>query len=84
MLRIAVAALCLGVVSAGSPAWAVTAKQKMEICKFGADDQNLQGAARKSFMAKCMAKGDAPGKPAKPVAAKPKAPAEPKEAPAEE
>jgi hypothetical protein len=72
MLRIVVAAGLIGALSAISPVWAVTAKQKMETCKFGADDQNLQGAARKSFLAKCMAKGDAPGKPSKPAAAKPK------------
>ena len=78
MLRFAFAAGLVAALSVASPVWAVTAKQKMETCKFGADDQNLQGAERKSFMTKCMAKGDAPGKPAKPVAAKKK------EAPAEE
>lgn len=50
---------------------APTAKQKMETCTFGADDQKLEGAARKSFMSKCMARGDAPGKPAAKPAAKP-------------
>jgi hypothetical protein len=70
MLRFVIAAGLFAALAAGSPVWAVTAKQKMETCKFGADDQNLEGAARKSFMAKCMAKGDAPGKPATPVAKK--------------
>lgn len=43
---------------------APTAKQKMETCAFGADDQKLTGAARKSFMSKCMANKDSPrGKP---------------------
>ena len=52
------------------PALAVTPAQKKATCEFGADDQKLQGAARKSFMAKCMAPGEA--RSAKP-AAKPKA-----------
>ena len=30
------------------PAFAATSKEKMETCKFGADDQKLTGAARKS------------------------------------
>ena len=50
-----------------SPAFAVTPKEKMETCKFGADDQKLMGAARKSFMSKCMSNKDAPR--GKPVAA---------------
>ena len=49
-------------------ALAATSKQKMETCTFGADDQKLTGAARKSFMAKCMSNKDSPrGKPAKPA-----------------
>ena len=52
----------------------------METCKFGADDQKLEGAKRNAFITKCMAKAitSAPGrkvakKPAakKPVANKP-------------
>jgi hypothetical protein len=62
MLRYTVAAGLLAVLVPGTSAFAVTAKEKMETCKFGADDQNLQGAARKSFMTKCMAKADAPEK----------------------
>ena len=50
-----------------APAFAATPQQKMETCKFGADDQKLTGAARKSFMTKCMSNTDAPrGKPAMP------------------
>ena len=50
-----------------APAIAATPKQKMETCKFGADDQKLTGAARKSFMAKCMSDKDSPrGKPMPP------------------
>jgi hypothetical protein len=43
-----------------APSFAVTAKQKAAICKFGADDQKLKGAARKKFIAKCMANKDDP------------------------
>ena len=32
-----------------APSLAVTAKEKMATCKFGADDQKLQGAARAKF-----------------------------------
>ena len=52
-------------------AFAVTSKEKTETCKFGADDQKLQGAKRKSFMAKCMANKDSPR--GKPVGDAPKA-----------
>jgi hypothetical protein len=37
-----------------APASAATQEQKMETCKFGADDAKLEGAKRKTFMAKCM------------------------------
>lgn len=58
------AASCLFV----APAFAATSNEKMETCKFGADDQKLAGAARKNFMAKCMSNKDAPrGKPVKPA-----------------
>jgi hypothetical protein len=47
-----------------TPAVAATNEQKMETCKFGADDQKLEGAKRKAYMAKCMANKDSPrGKP---------------------
>jgi len=47
-----------------SPAMAATKEQKMETCTFGADEKKLTGAARKSFMAKCMSDKDSPrGKP---------------------
>jgi hypothetical protein len=61
-------AACLAAVlllDAPTPVSALTAKQKMETCRFGADDQKLTGAARKKFMANCMANRDSPrGKPA--------------------
>lgn len=63
--RLVVAIGLAAIFFAGTPAFAVTAKEKMETCKFGADDQKLAGAARKSFLTKCMANSDAPAKPAK-------------------
>ncbi len=55
-----------------TPASAATKEQKMETCKFGADDQKLTGAKRTAFMAKCMSNRDdkrGPAmKPAKPMA----------------
>jgi hypothetical protein len=41
-------------------AFAVTAKEKQETCKFGAEDQKLEGAKRNAFMAKCMSNKDSP------------------------
>jgi hypothetical protein len=37
------------------PVLAITAKDKMATCKFGADDQKLKGAKRSSFISRCMA-----------------------------
>ena len=62
MLRYVLAAAVLALVAVGAPALAVTAKEKMETCKFGADDQKLTGAARKKFLSRCMANTDAPAK----------------------
>jgi hypothetical protein len=70
MIRYAAIAAVLGVMLAGVPSFAVTAKDKMATCKFGADDQKLQGAARDAFMKKCMSNKDEPrsstGAPAEP------------------
>jgi hypothetical protein len=38
-----------------TPALAVTAKEKMETCKFGAADQKLTGKKQQDFLKKCMA-----------------------------
>jgi hypothetical protein len=40
--------------SLSAPALAVTPKQKMETCKFGADHPMLSGKARADFIKKCM------------------------------
>ena len=52
----------LAMVFLASPAAAITAQQKMETCKFGADDQKLAGAERQKFITKCMAKEPASAK----------------------
>ncbi len=52
----------------GAPARAITAKQKMETCKFGADHPDsghpLAGEARKHFIARCMLDRNDPRGPA--------------------
>jgi len=65
MLRFLMAAgLAVAMLGGVPAALAATSKQKMETCTFGADEQKLQGAARKKFMANCMANRDSPrGKP---------------------
>jgi hypothetical protein len=91
MLRTLAIAL-VPILLAAAPAAAVTAQEKMETCKVGADSQQLQGAKRTAFIKRCMAKGnyEPPGRkktaakkpPAKkPMAKKPEeaAPAAPKQ-----
>jgi hypothetical protein len=54
MLRILSVLCLLPLLLLATPASALTKAQKMETCKFGADDQKLTGAKRKAFIAKCM------------------------------
>jgi hypothetical protein len=58
------------VIVPASPSFAATAKDKMATCKFGADDQKLQGAARSAFMKKCLSNKDDPRGSAAPDAPK--------------
>jgi len=58
--RLMIAAGLTGALLGGAAAQTATPQQKMETCNFGADDKKLTGAARKSFMAKCMADKDSP------------------------
>jgi len=60
MLRYAVIATLLAVLLPSPPSFAINAKDKMETCKFGADDQKLQGPARNAFIKKCMSNKDDP------------------------
>lgn len=75
MIRYAAIAAVLGVMLPGVPSFAVTAKDKIATCKFGADDQKLQGAARSAFMKKCMSNKDEPR--GAPMGAPPAAPPPP-------
>ena len=52
-----------------TPASAITTKQKMETCKFGADDQKLTGAKRTAFLKNCMANRNDKRGPAQPASA---------------
>lgn len=45
----------LPVLLVATPAAAATKEQKMETCKFGADDAQLTGAKHADFVKKCMA-----------------------------
>jgi len=60
MFRRAVAAIVWIALSPCAPSYAVTSKDKTATCKFGADDQHLQGKARTAFMKKCMSNADEP------------------------
>ena len=68
MLRYAALISLLPLLLVATPASALTTAQKMETCNFGADDQKLAGAKRKTFLAKCMAnKNDKRGPAIKPA-----------------
>jgi hypothetical protein len=64
MSRSAFSAAALIVLLLGRPCFSVDAKQKMTTCKFGADQQRLQGEARDGFLKKCMEDRDDPRRPA--------------------
>ena len=72
MARYALLAAALIVLVPAGTCFAVDAKQKMATCKFGADDQKLQGAARNAFLKKCMSNRDDPRGPASGGSAAPK------------
>lgn len=70
MLRSLALMSLLPVLLLSSPASALTKEQKMETCKFGADDQKLTGAKRTAFVNKCMSnKDDKRGPAPKPASA---------------
>ena len=58
MLRILSVISLLPLLLLATPASAITAKEKMETCKVGADGQELKGAKRTDFIKRCMAKGN--------------------------
>jgi hypothetical protein len=71
MMRTAIIAALLATGLSGTTALAVTKNAKMETCKFGADEQKLQGAERKKFIDRCMSNKDDPRGPG-PAAGQPK------------
>jgi hypothetical protein len=83
MLRILGALSLLPLLLLAQPAFAATQAQKMETCKFGADNDKLEGKKRDAFIKRCMANAnyepaarkDAMKK--KPATAKPAAPMAP-------
>ena len=62
-MRFVCALALVAVAMLATPTSALTPQEKMETCKFGADNQKLAGAKRKRFLARCMAETD--GTPAK-------------------
>jgi hypothetical protein len=54
-LAFAFACAALAATAFGQPTSNISAKDKMEICKFGAKDQSLTGKAEQDFIKKCMA-----------------------------
>jgi cytochrome c biogenesis protein CcdA len=46
------------------PAFAITAKEKMATCKFGADNEKLAGQKRAEFLKRCMSDENDPRGPA--------------------
>jgi hypothetical protein len=57
MRLLAITAL-LPLLVVATPTLAATKAQKMETCKFGADNDKLEGAKRDAFIKKCMASGN--------------------------
>jgi hypothetical protein len=53
MLRI-IGLIALSLLLLAGPASAVSYKQKMATCKFGADNEKLTGKKRSAFIHKCM------------------------------
>ena len=64
MLRYAIAAATFAAMIVSTPALAVSSKDKMATCRFGADSQHKQGAERAKFIKNCMANRDDPRGPA--------------------
>ena len=58
MRMLVIAALLPAALLATTPALAATKAEKMQTCKFGADNQQLKGAKRTAFIKRCMANED--------------------------
>jgi hypothetical protein len=68
MIRYAIVAVMMVLALPSATSFALTKDAKMATCKFGADEQKLQGAERKKFMDRCMSDKDDPRGPATPKA----------------
>jgi len=64
MLRYVLFAAGIALVLPMTPSFALSQKDKEATCKFGADDQHLEGAERAAFMKKCMSNKNDPRGPA--------------------
>lgn len=62
MLLRAAAFGLMGIFFLSTPGFAITAKEKMVTCTFGANDQKLTGKARTTFLSRCMASSDSPAR----------------------
>ena len=62
--------LALPLLLLATPASALTAKQKMDTCKVGAQAQKLTGAKRNAFIKRCMAKDTGKSMAKKPAASR--------------
>jgi hypothetical protein len=62
MPRLILATVFLAVMMPNTSVLALTAQEKMTTCRFGADDQKLKGAKRKTFLSRCMANESAPAR----------------------
>jgi len=60
MLRLALFSGILAAMLPAGTSFAVEAKDKMETCKFGADDQKLEGKKRDAFIKNCMSNRNDP------------------------
>jgi psiF repeat len=64
MLRTAIIVAMLAIMLPATPSFALSQKDKEATCKFGADDQHLEGAERAAFMKKCLSNRNDPRGPA--------------------
>jgi len=64
MLRCSTVAAMVALLLPSAPSFALSQKDKEATCKFGADDQHLEGAERAAFLKKCMSNKNDPRGPA--------------------
>ena len=64
MLRCSTVAAMVALLLPSAPPFALSQKDKEATCKFGADDQHLEGAERAAFLKKCMSNKNDPRGPA--------------------